>query len=95
MRVRSARMTHGRALVPMIVVVLVAAAAAWWYFAPQTMPAFLSGALPRSPRAPLLYKWRDANGRLHVTDAPPADRPYETVQYDPNTNVVPSESTKH
>ena len=92
---RSARTSRGRVLVPMLIVVLIAAALGWWYFAPQTLPAFISSTLPRSPRVPLLYKWRDANGRLQVTDAPPADRPYETVQYDPNTNVVPSGASKH
>lgn len=80
---------------PSIIVVLIAALFAWWYFAPQSMPAWLSHALPSSPHSPLLYKWRDANGRVHVTDVPPADRPYETVRYDPNTNVVPSGSTPH
>jgi uncharacterized protein DUF4124 len=38
---------------------------------------------------------RDAQGRRHVTDQPPADRPYETVRYDPNTNVVPSNVPKN
>ena len=37
----------------------------------------------------MLYKWRDAKGGLHVTDTPPADRPYEIVRYDPNANVLP------
>jgi hypothetical protein len=39
---------------------------------------------------PLLYRWRDDHGRPHVTDTPPTDRPYETLKYDPKTNVVPS-----
>jgi Domain of unknown function (DUF4124) len=69
----------------------IAAALAWWYFAPETLPDALRTAVPTSPHAaPVLYKWRDARGALHVTDAPPADRPYETVRYDPNVNVVPS-----
>lgn len=72
---------------------LAAAAAAWWYFAPQTLPTLVRHTAPLSPNAagasPNLYKWRDANGRLNVTDVPPKDRPYETVRYDPNTNVVP------
>lgn len=40
-----------------------------------------------------LYKWRDDKGRLHVTDQPPPDRPYETVRYDPKTNVVPGRTS--
>ena len=26
-----------------------------------------------------LYRWRDAEGRLHITDAPPRGRPYERI----------------
>jgi hypothetical protein len=75
---------------------LLAALAAWWYFAPASMPAWLARAVPASPNlGPPLYKWRDDKGRLHVTDAPPTDRLYETVRYDPNTNVVPDASPKH
>lgn len=70
---------------------LVAAAFAWWYFASDTLPAPLKAMVPASPKAaPALYKWRDAKGGLHVTDVPPTDRPYETVRYDPNVNVVPN-----
>lgn len=72
---------------------LVAAAAAWWYFAPQSLPTAIRHVAPVSPNAettsPTLYKWRDAQGRLNVTDVPPKDRAYETVRYNPNTNVVP------
>jgi hypothetical protein len=94
---RSRRDTRGRASAYfMTFVALVAALAAWWYFAPASMPAWLARSVPASPKlGPPLYKWRDDKGRLHVTDAPPTDRPYETVRYDPNTNVVPGASTKH
>ncbi|WP_313920565.1 DUF4124 domain-containing protein [Tahibacter sp.] len=76
-----------------LLALLAAAAAVWWYFAPQTLPVAIRHAAPVSPNAqtasPTLYKWRDAKGRLNVTDVPPTDRPYESVRYDPNTNVVP------
>lgn len=76
-----------------LITLLAVAATAWWYFAPQTLPVAVRHAAPVSPNAqtasPALYKWRDAKGRLNVTDVPPTDRPYETVRYDPNTNVVP------
>ena len=90
-------MCHGRASIALLVVLaLLAAGVAWWYFAPQSMPGWLARVAPASPSlGPPLYKWRDARGRLHVTDQPPADRPYETVRYDPNTNVVPGDSSKH
>jgi hypothetical protein len=75
---------------------LAAAAGTWWYFAPQSMPGWLARKVPSSPSlGPPLYKWYDAQGRLHVTDTPPTDRPYETVRYDPNANVVPSTSLKN
>jgi len=71
--------------------VAIIAAGLWWYFAPDSIPRPLKAMLPASPKAaPALYKWRDAKGGLHVTDIPPTDRPYETVRYDPNINVVPT-----
>lgn len=82
----------GRLLV-WIAAAVAAALVAWWYFAPQTLPTSVRHAAPVSPNAanasPPLYKWRDAKGRLNVTDVPPTDRPYETLVYNPNTNVVP------
>jgi uncharacterized protein DUF4124 len=95
MRLRTRHGAHGRASVYfMTLVALVAAVAAWWYFAPASMPAWLARSVPASPKlGPALYKWRDDKGRLHVTDAPPTDRQYERVRYDPNTNVVPAGSS--
>lgn len=77
-----------------LLVALAAGLVAWWYFAPQTLPTAVRHVAPVSPSAdrasPPLYKWRDDKGRLNVTDVPPSDgRKYETVRYDPNTNVVP------
>lgn len=81
---------HGRALGALLLLLAIAAAAAWWYFAPRTLPGFVQGALPESPRAnPALYKWRDDKGRVHVTDVPPQGRPYQVLRYDPKTNVLP------
>jgi hypothetical protein len=78
----------------MMLVALAAAVAAWWYLAPASMPAWLARSIPASPKlGPPLYKWRDDKGRLQVTDKPPADRAYETVRYDPDTNIVPAGST--
>jgi hypothetical protein len=81
-------MTPSRFTVGLIAVLVVLSAV--WYFSPQSLPAWLTRTIPlHATSNPPLYKWRDAKGRLHVTDQPPADRPYETVQYDPNANVVP------
>jgi hypothetical protein len=83
---------HGRGAIWFFAVfALVASAAAWWYLAPDSLPAFVRQQLPVSPTSnPVLYKWRDAKGGLHVTDTPPTDRPFETVHYDPKVNVVPT-----
>ncbi len=78
----------------MVLLALAAAGGAWWFLAPETMPAFLvRPILTATHDGPPLYKWRDDKGRLHVTDTAPKDRPYETVRYDPDTNVVPSGSS--
>ena len=74
--------------VVLLAVVIVLSAV--WYFAPQALPGWLTRTIPlRGTHNPPLYKWRDAKGRLNITDKPPVDRPYETVQYDPDANVVP------
>ena len=87
---RDASAVRGRAVFWLLALIALAAAA-WWYLAPDTVPGQLKAMLPASPKAnPVLYKWRDAKGGLHVTDTPPTDRPYETLKYNPNTNVVPS-----
>ncbi len=83
-------MRAGTALA-LVVVIASAGVAAWWYVAPDTMPAIVKQQLPLSARSnPTLYRWKDAKGALHITDVAPTDRPYETLHYDPNTNVVPT-----
>ena len=38
-----------------------------------------------------VYKWRDANGTVHITDEPPpAGTEYEKLEYQNDANVVPS-----
>jgi hypothetical protein len=88
----AAHLVHGRAnVIALIVLVIVAGLGAWWYFAPDTLPTIIKQQLPISAKSnPTLYRWRDAKGGLHITDTPPTDRPFETVHYDPKTNVVPT-----
>ena len=88
----AAHFAHGRANVfVLVLLVIVAGLGAWWYFAPDTLPAIVKQQLPVSAQSnPILYRWRDPKGGLHITDVPPTDRPYETVHYDPKTNVVPT-----
>lgn len=92
---RATRQQHaaqdGRAWPLLLVLVALLGIAAWWYLAPDTLPDELRKLLPVSARSnPVLYRWRDDKGRPHVTDTPPTDRPYETIKFDPRTNVVPS-----
>ena len=90
MSARAARQT-GRAWPFVLLVIALLAGYAWWYYAPDTIPDALRKQLPLSERSnPTLYKWRDDKGRWNVTDTAPTDRPYETLKYDPKTNVVPS-----
>lgn len=85
---------RGRALL-WLLLALLAGAAAWWYFAPQTMPEAIQRQIPRrlNPNPPL-YEWHDEKGRLHVTDKPPENRPYTTLHFNPNVNVIPSTPPK-
>ena len=75
----------------LVLAALAAGGWAWWRYAPDSLPAFVRDAAPRSPLAnPPLYKWKDAAGTWQITDRPPPDRPYEEVVVDPATNVVPT-----
>lgn len=40
-------------------------------------------------REPSLYRWRDDQGVLHVTDTPPTGRKYEKVALREDVNIVP------
>jgi hypothetical protein len=83
---------HGRAnVIALIVLFIVAGLGAWWYLAPDTLPSIVKRQLPMSAKSnPTLYRWHDDKGGLHVTDVAPTDRPFETLHYDPKTNVVPT-----
>ena len=63
---------------------------AYWYATPQQTPAWIRSWLPGLPEyTGPVYRWRDDQGRLQVTDQPPWNRPYETVQYRSDANVMP------
>lgn len=70
---------------------VLAALGAWvWYYAPEHLPAEWRRDNPNSrDYAPVVYRWKDDRGVVQLTDAPPPDRPYETVRIDPDRNVVP------
>ena len=72
---------------------LIAFGAAWayvWYLEPQRLPAEWRRDNPNSSDyAPLVYRWKDDQGVVQLTDQPPEGRPYESVRIDPKRNVVP------
>jgi hypothetical protein len=43
----------------------------------------------REAAKPKLYRWRDDNGVLQLTDKPPSGRKYELVELREDVNVVP------
>ena len=65
---------------------LAAAAAAWWGLGhpgyetgAQRLQRVEAEAAAVEAAKPKLYRWRDAQGRLQLTDTPPAGRKYELV----------------
>lgn len=64
----------------------------YWYTTPPSVPSWARGWLPSLPEyTGPLYRWRDEQGREQITDKPPRGRPYETVTYRADTNVLPPE----
>ena len=62
----------------------------YWYTTPQETPAWVRGWLPGLPEyTGPLYRWRDDQGRMQVTDKPPKGRLYEEVRYRADANVTP------
>ena len=65
----------------------------YWYTTPQDAPSWVRNWLPGLPEyTGPLYRWRDDKGREQITDKPPRNRPYETITYRTNTNVMPSQN---
>lgn len=69
--------------------VLLGGALAWW--ASRDTPEQARAKQVRAERAaaadaedarPVLYRWRDADGVLQVTETPPRGRPYERIDKD-------------
>lgn len=52
-------------------------------------PAAPASGTPEAGPGPVLYRWRDADGVLQVSDKPPASGPHEEVTVRSDQNVVP------
>ena len=62
-----------------------------WRYEPERLPAEWRRDNPNSKEySSVVYRWKDANGVVQLTDQPPKDRPYEAVRIDPNQNIVPT-----
>lgn len=73
---------------------LIGGVLAWWLSRPPAPRPSDDRATSRATQeqraAPArLYRWRDDQGVLQVTDRPPAERPYEVVDIPYDRNIVP------
>ena len=56
----------------------------------------LEGAVRSTLGTTRVYKWRDAEGTVHITDEPPPEGTnFEQLEYQNDANVVPSVATKN
>ena len=73
--------------VAMLLLAVALTAAAWWWFTSE-MPRrererararVAEVAMAQVEQASSLYRWRDANGVLHISDDPPRGRKYQRI----------------
>ncbi len=72
---------------------IASAAAAWWWYTSE-MPrrereraAAAQAAMVQAERANSLYRWRDADGHLQITQEPPKGRKYERISREPQDGI--------
>ncbi|MEO5628708.1 MAG: DUF4124 domain-containing protein [Thermomonas sp.] len=77
----------------LLLVAVALGVAAWWWFTSE-MPRrereraqTAKAAMAQAERASTLYRWRDANGNLQVTDQPPKGRKYERIDREPKDGI--------
>ena len=77
--------------VALLVLLAAGAAGGWLYLQRNEAPKWLKGTgLAPKPAPTVLYKWRDAQGAWHVSDAPPPEgTPHERLEYAHDQNVLP------
>lgn len=87
----------------MIVIVILAVVAAGVFYVYRNPIAVselvndtpLEGAVRSTLGTTRVYKWRDAEGIVHITDEPPPEgTKFEQLEYQNDANVVPSVATK-
>ena len=84
--------------VGMLLLAVALTAAAWWWFTTE-MPRrererehAAEVAMTQAEQASSLYRWRDANGVLHITEDPPKGRKYERIGREPRDGIEVSGS---
>lgn len=77
----------------MLILAIAAAVAAWWWFS-REMPrrqhqreVAAEMAAVQAERANSLYRWRDDNGNLQITQSPPKGRKYERISRIPKDGM--------
>lgn len=77
----------------MLLVAVALGVAAWWWITSE-MPRrqierekAAQMATVAAEQANTLYRWRDANGTLQVTDTPPSGRKYERIDRQPDDGI--------
>lgn len=75
----------------LLILFMVGGVLVYWYYKPEAVPALVRERFPELPAKPTvkLYKWQDEQGRWHVGDTPPKDRPYQAMTYRLDVNVIP------
>lgn len=74
------------------VLVIAALAAGYLFLVDRELGRELLGDTPLAPGPSVTtaYKWRDADGNWQLSDRPPPPgTAYETLEADPNANIVP------
>ena len=75
-----------------LLLLLVGGIAWWWLGHPgyeTTEQKMARVAAAQEAAEPKLYRWRDGNGVLQLTDQPPKGRKYEVVKMRDDVNVIP------
>lgn len=77
----------------MLVLAIGLGVAAWWWYTSE-MPRrqrereqAAQVAMAEAERAGSLYRWRDAEGRLQITDEPPKGRKFERISREPKDGL--------
>ena len=77
----------------LLVLAIVMGVAAWWWFSHE-MPrrereraVAAEAAARRAEQVSSLYRWRDANGVLQVTEQPPKGHRYERISRTPEDGI--------